>query len=83
MSSYYPPGFGGAFDLDYVEGPTTEKELEEKCPRCGNAGGYGLMIQTWRSAPPSIFCTGCDYERDEADGGVRRGREIMRLEQGE
>lgn len=62
----YPPGFGSAYDLDHVEGPLAEVEIDEECPDCHNADGCGLVRQTCRMGVV-VVCTGCDYRRDEYD----------------
>lgn len=62
--SNYPPGFGSARDLDYVEGPLSEEELETPCPRCGLPA---LIRQVWRLGPPTVDCGECEYHRDDPD----------------
>jgi uncharacterized protein (DUF983 family) len=62
--SNYPPGFGSARDLDHVEGPLTEDDIEGTCPQCGEDA---LTRLTWRSGGTQIACAACDYEQDEGE----------------
>ena len=56
--SNYPPGFGSAYDLDHVEGPLEEYEIEGECEKC-HREGY-LIKSVWRSREPMIDCGACE-----------------------
>ena len=60
--SNMPPGFGSGRDLDHVEGPLTETELDEDCLQCDWSW---LTRTTWRASVTTVDCDNCDYHRDE------------------
>jgi hypothetical protein len=64
VASNYPPGFGSARDLDYVEGPLTETDIDGSCPDCGEEA---LMRLTWRMHGAQVVCAMFDYEREEEE----------------
>lgn len=57
--SNYPPGFGGAGDLDNVYGPIDETSIDDHCPECGNE----LMQSVYRTTT-MINCIECLYYRE-------------------
>jgi len=63
--SNYPDGFGSARDLDHVDGPLSEEDINENCPKCYNPNS--LYRVTWRLGSPQILCYECDYEREATD----------------
>lgn len=66
----YPPGFGGAHDLDHVEGPVSQEEIvDELCSECHETR---LIRLTWHGGKVTVECqSGCNYYREEdPHGGV-------------
>lgn len=60
-----PPGYGGARDLDHVEGAVSEERTDESCPACG---ADRLTRTVWRSSPTIVECAICTYHREEEGG---------------
>ena len=70
MSSNYPPGFGSARDLDYVEGPIDEIEVDDMCPSCfaqrATHGFAVVRVRTYWGAS-RLECRECGYEGSDED----------------